>query len=691
MACKTYRPRNDAGAHEKAHRDSKSQELQHAVEILQDVLILLTASVVVVAVFHRFALPPVAGYLFVGVALGPSASGLVSGALNIPLLAEFGVVFLLFTIGLEFSLPQLRTMRWTVFGLGSAQMLVTSMLAAIAAWYLGATWPGAVVIGGALALSSTAIVTKQLTEQMEIHSRHGRKALGVLLLQDLTVVPLLILIPILANESAGGIPLMQALSLALLKGVAVFLLIIWLGRRALRPLFHEVAAARSNELFTLAVLLVALFAAWTTHLAGLSLALGAFLAGIMLSETEYRYQIEADIRPFRDVLLGLFFITVGMLLDPRTLLDNWHWVLLLVTALMLFKAALICTLVLVTGDDSRVAARTGAILAGGGEFGFAVLSLALASHLIQPALSQIVLAVIILSMLITPLLVRHNERIAHYIANLGLVAHGHTTEQAIAQSAHELRDHVIICGYGRTGQNVARFLEHEGFAYLALDLDPARVRQAQAAGEPVGFGDAARRAILEAAGLKRARMVVISLDNPAAALKVIRHAREQKPNIPVLVRTRDDTWLEHFEQAGATAIVPEILEASLMLASHTLALLEVPLSRVFRYVREVRLDRYRLLRGYFHGEEQLDLEKAGRFREQLRAMPLPEGAYAIGKRIADTGLAEIEVTITAIRRGGIRGPQPESDTRLWADDVLVLYGTPENLEKAEILLLTGKP
>lgn len=659
------------------------------MEILHDVLILLTASVVVVTIFRRLALPPVIGYLFVGVVLGPSASGLVSGAMDIPLLAEFGVVFLLFTIGLEFSLPQLRTMRWTVLGLGSTQVLMTSAIGTLAAWYLGASWSGAIVIGGALALSSTAIVSKQLTEQLEIHSRHGRKALGILLFQDLAVVPLLILIPILAREANGSIPLAQALALALGKGVAVFLLIIWLGRRALRPLFHEVAAARSNELFTLAVLLVALLAAWATHLAGLSLALGAFLAGIMLSETEYRHQIEADIRPFRDVLLGLFFITVGMLLDPRILLENWDWVVLLVTALMLFKAALIYALVRISGDDSRVAVRTSAILAGGGEFGFAVLSLALGSHLIQPEVSQIVLATIILSMVIAPVLVRHNNLIAHHIANVGYATHGNATEQAIALSAEELRDHVIICGYGRTGQNVARFLEHEGIAYLALDLDPARVREARAAGEQVNFGDVARHEILEAAGLKRARMVIISFDDPAAALKVMQHTREQQPGLPVLVRTRDDTWLEEFEHAGATAVVPEILEASLMLASHALALLEVPLSRVFRYVREVRSDRYRLLRGYFHGEERLDPDKSERFREQLHALTLPEDAYAIGRRIVDTGLEEIDVTVTAVRRGGIRGPQPEPDTLLLAGDVLVLYGAPENLEKAEALLLTG--
>ena len=661
------------------------------MEILNDVLILLTASVVAVTVFHRLDLPSVIGYLFVGVALGPSASGLVSEDLNIPLLAEFGVVFLLFTIGLEFSLPQLRTMRWTVFGLGNAQVLVTNVAAAAVAWYLGVSWSGAIVIGGALALSSTAIVIKQLTEQAELQSRHGRKALGVLLFQDLAVVPLLILIPILADESHGNVPLALAMMLALLKGAGVFLLIIWLGRRALRPLFHEVAAARSNELFTLAVLLVALLAAWTTQLAGLSLALGAFLAGIMLSETEYRNQIEADIRPFRDVLLGLFFITVGMLLDPRVLLDSWYWVLILLLALMLFKAVLIYVLVRLSGEDSRTAVQTGTILAGGGEFGFAVLSLALASGLILPDVSQLVLATIILSMVITPVLVRHNALIGQRIAAVGGTRRDNATAEAIARSAQELHDHVIVCGYGRTGQNVARFLEREGIAYLALDLDPARIRQAQVAGERVKFGDATRLGILQAAGLEKARMMVLSLDSPGASLKVLQHVRERTPQLPVLVRTRDDSRLEDFERAGATAIVPEILEASLMLASHTLALLEVPLSRVFRYVREVRADRYRLLRAYFHGEQGPDLESAGQIREQLHALTLPEGSYAIGKRIAETGLEEIDVTISAIRRGGIRGPQPEAKTQLLAADVLVLYGTPENLEKAENLLLTGNP
>ncbi|MGD8710722.1 MAG: monovalent cation:proton antiporter-2 (CPA2) family protein [Ectothiorhodospiraceae bacterium] len=656
---------------------------------LQDVLILLTASVLVVALLRRLTLPPILGYLAVGVALSPSATGLIDDSSEVRLLGEFGVVFLLFTIGLEFSFPQLRAMRWTVLGLGGAQVLVTSAACGVAAWALGVSWEGAVVLGGALALSSTAIVTKQLTEQLEIHTRHGRQSVGVLLFQDLAVVPLLILIPILAGDADRGPGLAPTMALAMAKGIGVFLLMVWLGRTALRPLFHEVAAARSNELFTLAVLLVALAAAWATHLAGLSLALGAFLAGIMLGETEYRHQIEADIRPFRDVLLGLFFITVGMLLDVRVLAANLHWVVLAVAALMLFKATLIYGLVRLSGADRRVAVRTGVILCQGGEFGFAVLSLALGASLIDPLASQIVLAAIVVSMALAPLLVRHNEIVAHHLAKADGAPRGSAAEREVADMAHSLKAHVIICGYGRTGQNVARFLEREGFSYLALDLDPARVREAQAAGDRVTFGDAARREIMMAAALEQARMVVISFDDPTAALTVLEHTREVRPDIPVLVRTRDDVWLARFQDAGATAIVPEILEASLMLASHALALLEVPMSKVFRYVRDVRADRYRLLKGYFHGEERVDLEKADRFREQLHAVTLPERANAVGKRIAATGLDEIDVEVTAVRRGGIRGPQPDPETLLVAGDVLVLYGTPENLEKAEALLLGG--
>ncbi|HKJ94950.1 MAG TPA: cation:proton antiporter, partial [Gammaproteobacteria bacterium] len=584
-----------------------------------------------------------------------------------------------------------RAMRWTVLGLGGSQVVATGAVYTAAAWFLGLPLAGATVVGGALTLSSTAIVTKLLAEQTEIHTRHGRNAVGVLLFQDLAVVPLLIVIPIFAGSPVGEQAVVWPLLLAILKGLGVFVLMVLVGRWALRPIFHEVAAARSNELFTLTVLLVALLAAWSTELAGLSLALGAFLAGIMLGETEYRHQIEADIRPFRDVLLGLFFVTVGMLLDVRVLADIWYLALLVAVAVMASKALVLYGLTRVFRGERVVAARTAILLCQCGEFGFAVISLSLADGLIETQASQLVLVAMIATMAAAPVLIRYNGAIAQRIsAPEGAAAHGSTVEHAIADSASELRDHVIICGYGRTGQNLARLLEEEGFRYLALDLDPARVREARRAGEPVTFGDASREEILTAAGLDRARMVVLSFHNPTASLRVLEHTRKRRPDVPVLVRTSDDLWLERFQEAGATAVVPEVLESSLMLASHVLALLEVPMSRIFRYVRDVRSDRYRLLRGYFHGEERMDLEKADRFREQLHAITLSGNANAVGKSIAETGLDQIDVTVTAVRRGGIRGPQPEPETLLIAGDVLVLHGTPEALERAEALLLGGR-
>ncbi len=654
---------------------------------LHNVLILLAASVAVVALFRRLSLPPIIGYLAVGMAIGPSAFGLVDDIEGAHLLAEFGVVFLLFTIGLEFSFPQLRAMRWAVGVLGASQVTVCVALFGLITWWLTDSVAVAVVLGGALALSSTAIVTKQLTEQLEIHTRHGRRAVGVLLFQDLAVVPLLIAIPILAgdsNESLAG-----ELGFALLKGIVVFGAMVWIGRKALRPIFHEVAAARSNELFTLTVLLIAIAAAWATHLAGLSLALGAFLAGIMLGETEYRHQIDADIRPFRDVLLGFFFITVGMVIDFAVLLPNLHWIALIVAGMMSFKLVLIYAIAR-TVDSRQDAGRTAIILANGGEFGFALIALAISAGVTTSENSQLVLAAIVVSMVAAPLLIRHNlGLVERFLGAPPSPIDAGQVDADISRVANALENHVILCGYGRTGQNIGRFLEQEGLPFVALDLDPQRVQEARSAGEPVSFGDCERREIMQAAGLDRARMVVLSFDSPATSLRVLEHTKTERPDIPVLARTRDDRWIERFERAGATAVIPEVLEASLMLASHVLALLGVPMARVFRHVREVRGNRYRLLKGYFHGAERVDMEKADRFREQLHAVTLTGGAAAIGKTLAEVHLEDKSVEVTAVRRGGIRGPEPEPDTILKDGDVLVLYGTPEALESAEHRLLSG--
>jgi CPA2 family monovalent cation:H+ antiporter-2 len=654
---------------------------------LTDTLVLLGLSVIAVALLRRVHLPPILGYLLVGIAAGPHALGWVPHGEAVHLLAEIGVVFLLFMIGLEFSIPQMLAMRRIVLGLGGAQVTLTTAIAAVAAWMAGLPWQGALVVGGVLALSSTAIVVKQLTEQLEITSRHGRIALGVLIFQDIAVVPFLVVIPILAGsgEQSALVPLLWALA----KGAVAFLVMFALGHWLLRPLFHQVAAAHSVELFTLTILLVALAAAWITQQMGLSLALGAFLAGMMLGETEYRHQVETEIRPFRDVLLGLFFISVGTELNLAVLATMGHWVALILVGIILGKTGLIYGLTRLAGSEPGVALRSGVVLAQGGEFGFALLALALAQGLMDSAQTQPVLAAVVLSMAATPLLIRYNGTLAK---RLSRTYQRHREQQVadLSEAAEALSGHVVIAGFSRIGQNLASFLKEEGFAYVALDLDPRLVRDAWEAGEPVFYGDATRAALLEAAGIRRARALVVTLGDAPGAERIIRTATELAPHLAVVVRTKDDLHLEQLESAGATDVVPDSVEASMMLANHLLRRLDVPFDEVLRLTQKARQDHYRRLRGYFHGEDLAELEHvedADRYR--LHTVVLTQGCHAEGKCIEELNLDPANVAVNALRRDGICGEEPDPAIVLQPGDALVLQGAPEHLEHAEEKLLRG--
>ncbi len=657
------------------------------IHTLQIILLLLGVSVLTVTLFRRLHLPPILGYLIVGILVGPFGSGLVASNEDTRFLAEFGVVFLLFTIGLEFSLPQMVAMKGSVFGLGGSQMVITASVIALLAWALGLTPHAALIAGAILALSSTAIVIKQLSEQLELNSEHGRLGVSILLFQDLAVIPLLVVIPILTGNGESG--LAMPLFIAVVKAVLVFAAIMAIGHWLLRPLFHEIARARSAELFTLTVLLISLTAAWLTHEAGLSLALGAFLAGMMLGETEYRHQIEADIRPFQDVFLGLFFVTVGMRVDLLSLLPVLHWVLLLALGLILFKALVILLLAKLSGRSTSTALRSGLLLAQGGEFGFVLLDLSLGSSLLPGTAGQLLFAAIILSMATAPFLIRYNGRLAQHFSTLRGSSDGTTGLKVLQEESRDLERHVILCGYGRIGQNIGRLLDREGFRYVALDLNPGVVREAHEAGEPVHFGDAVRQEILQAAGLDRASALVLTFEDHPSAMKILAHIRESVPGLPVLVRTKDDSHMDELEQAGAAEVMPEAVEASLMMGGQLLLLLKVPGSRILKIMREIRQNHYKLLRDFFHGEEAVDIEHADSFQERLHTVTLPERAFAVDHTIEDLHLWDWEVSITAVRRGGIRGDSPGPETRLQAGDVLVLAGTPQHLEHAEGLLLYG--
>ena len=654
---------------------------------LRSILILLAVAVFVVAALRRLHLPAVLAYLATGFLVGPHGLGLIQDSNDTRVLAEFGVVFLLFTLGLEFSLPRFIVMRKAVFVLGGAQVLLTTAGTALAARLLGADLPVAIVLGGAFAMSSTAIAVKQLSEQSEISLQHGRAAVAVLLFQDLAVIPFLILIP--ALHKGLGTELANDLLVAFAKGLLAVIVILAAGRWLLRPLLQQIASARSAELFTLTALLVTLASAFGTAALGLSLALGGFLAGMMLAETEYRHQVEADIRPFRDVLLGLFFITVGMLLNPATVARHWLLLIVAVSGLFLFKTTLIAFLSRRLGYDHNAALRTGLVLAQGGEFGFALLSLGLAEHIMRAPLAEFGLAVIVVSMLLAPLCIRYNRTLAARFFPESEVEEHDRLQHDIGKHQVHLENHVIIVGYGRVGQNVARLLEPEGFEFVALDLDPVRVRHAREAGDPVYYGDGTNRDVLRAAGIERARVVVISYFKVATALKILEHVKKLRPDIPVLVRTRDDAELEKLQAAGATEIIPETLESSLMLASHLLHVLHVPMSHILRKIQEVRSHRYSLLRSVFRGQDAVPIDDSHAFREQLHTVTLTSDARGVNRSLNELDFRSLGVVVTALRREGVVGRQPPGVTVLKEGDVVVLWGTPEKLEDAEELLLRG--
>lgn len=656
---------------------------------LQPVLILLTTAVLAVVVFRSLRLPPMLGYLLAGVIIGPHALGLIADDAETRHLAEFGVVFLMFSIGLEFSLPKLIAMKRLVFGFGTLQVLCSILIVMGVAWFIDLNWRVGFVLGGALAMSSTAIVIKLLAERLELNSEHGRQIIGVLLFQDLMVIPLLIIVPALGSgfnfESETN-----DLIITLAKITVVLVIILFLGQKLMRPWLHIVAQQRSSELFVLNVLLITLGLAWITQISGLSLALGAFLAGMLISETEYRYQVEEDIKPFRDVLLGLFFVTIGMLLDVQVVIENFLWVFLILVTIVIFKTGVIIGLSRLFGANLSVAFRTGMSLAQAGEFGFVLLAQASTLGVIDNTVLQPVLAAMVLSLFIAPFLIEYSEVIIRRSYNSDWMQKAMQITSIAAQTMSQ-KDHVIICGYGRSGQSVAKVLELESVNFIALDLDPKRINEARTAGESVVYGDAAKREVLIAAGLMRAKVLVVSYHNIASTLKILKHVQELRPELSVVAKVHDESDVDILKKAGVTEVVAEIMEGSLMLASQALMFVDISTGRILRRIRSIREQRYNLLRGFYHGvSDEADEINENLFPHlHLHTITILPGAAAIDKTLSEINLDTLTVEVIAVRRRNIRGLLPSKETKLEAGDVIVLKGTQENLAAAEIKLIQG--
>lgn len=655
---------------------------------LEFVLLMLGTAVIGVVVFRYLQLPSILGYLAVGVVIGPHSTGLVSDAQSLEGLAEFGVVFLMFTVGLEFSLSQLLAMRRIVFGLGLAQVstsiigsIIITLVIVFILPQLGASWQGALAMGGAWAMSSTAIVSKMLAERMELETDYGRRVIGILLFQDLAVVLLLIIVPTLA-KGTGDILLI--IGMALGKTALVLVLLLFFGKKLMSKWLGIVAGRRSQELFMLNLLLMTLGAAWITEQAGLSMELGAFIAGMLISETRYKNEVDVDIKSFRDVLLGLFFITIGMMLDMNVVLHYWWLVLLIIVSAFFYKFALAAWLTRLFGASRGVSIKTGLALAQAGEFSFVLVNQISGLNMVEPWILQVTMASMVLSMLAAPFIILNADKIVmRFSANEWIQQSLELTK--IASSSMSLQQHVILAGFGRTGQNIATLLEEEQIPYRALDMDLERVRKAETAGANVSYADATRRESLVAAGIHRASSLIITFASVNAALRVLHYAKELAPSLPVIVRSYDDSDFDRLKAAGADEVVPEVIESSLVLTSYAFMSYGVPMKRIIKRVRAARASRYAKLREYFHGEtDEIPVDTDSYWR--LHALRLPEGAAAVGKTVGEMDLPSNHVEITMVRRGKEKMTVTD-DLILRGNDVLVLRGTSEGIGIVEELLL----
>lgn len=650
-------------------------------EHFNGIILLMAVAVICVWSFKRLSLPPILAYIFAGILAGPDIMS-IGEPEAMDFLAELGVVFLLFTLGLEFSLPRMFAMRTLVFGVGLTQTVLTTLVVMGIALLFGLSWQTAFVVGAMGAMSSTAIVIKQAAEMGFLHNRHGQISVSILLFQDIAVVPLLIVIPLL-NGTDDGQSMWSLVGLSVLKGITVLMVLMYLGKHLLPRIFSSVASTRTDELFVLTTILITLLAAAITHFFGLSMALGAFLAGMMLGESQYRHQLEADIRPFRDILLGLFFVTVGMRLDIYFLVEQLHWVLLCVFALMSVKALIIFIASRLFKVSYKQSMATSLKLCQMGEFAFVIAALATHHMILTEQLASLLVSVGVISMVLSPYLIHKSYPVAkHFFPSKK------PKVDKVPDDSPELSEHVVILGYGRVGQSISRLLKMEGIHYIALDADPIRVHESRSAGEPVYYGHAKQKDILRSIGIEKAKLAVISFEGPQQTMSIISLLNDINPSLPVVVRARDDKHLDEFMAAGATQVVPELLEGSLMLVSQVMHLSGIPMSRILKCIRTERKNHYGHLHGFFPGEStDLTYQKQDKL-EFMHAIRLTHNANSIGQTINDMPFEQRHVELKEIKRDHQSVTLTPSFT-LMEDDIVVISGKPRYVERFERILLEG--
>lgn len=651
--------------------------------MLTDLLLLLFFAIISVVLFRRLRLSNIVAYLFTGFMLGPSLLNILNSYHELELIAEFGIVFLMFSLGLEFSLTKLIAMRRSVFGLGALQVLASFIMFYFICQFFAMSWQQSFTVAGILTMSSTAIIVKVLSDQQQLHSQTGKLAIAILLFQDLAVVPFLIIIPIIAmpDMESGLLPL---LSFSFVKGIFAVGILLAFGRWVLPRFFDEIGRIRFDEIFILSNLFVALVAAWFTQLLGLSMALGAFLAGMMLAESHYRHQLSADIRPFKDILMAIFFISIGTLLSFDILRDNMAILLLMVAGVMLTKFVMITLAALIMKEKITTSLSVGLALAQMGEFGFILVALATKYQLLGEDLSSLLIATGVISMSLTPLLVKYSQVITREAL--------HHYEKAFRLQKPlpgQFFEHTIICGYGRVGQIVSRFLRAESLPFIVLDRDPMRVKEAREGGEEVEFGDASRREILLIAGIEKAKLLIITFNDLKRSLALLAQIRALNADVKVLVRTKNDKGLDELREAGATEVIPEVLEGSLMLVAHVLHLSGIPHRKILKRLDSEREMKYQHLHGFYYGHESSQLSNSAWTIEKLHAVTLSASSEFIDRYVLTCDF--YGVTIKSLHRKNGESVTLTEHSCFLAGDVILLQGNKDDLLKVESILQGAYP
>lgn len=655
--------------------------------LLTSILLLLGVSTLLVTLFYRLRITSLLAFLITGALFGPTGFGMIEDPEELAAIAELGLTFLLFILGLEFSLPRLILLRNTVFKLGSVQVILCASLFYFILRFFNIEWQIALILAGGLSLSSTAVVSGELSQMGLLKTRHGEIAIGILLFQDLVAVSLLIAVPLVSNQAESFS--VNALLFTIGEGVILLAAFFFTGRYLLPRLLREISKQKSDQILVLAALVIVLLSAMLTSSIGLSMELGAFLAGMMLGDTRYRHQLEADIKPFRDLLLGLFFITIGMLVDLGLLAVYWPYLLVAGLLLVIIKALMITGIVKLLGETWRSAAPAGLALAQGSEFLFALLALSVRNTLVTEDVASNLITIVIISMVLTPLLIRHGPALVDSAwLRIGSKTLELKEENSAVIEQQQKKNHILILGFGRVGQTIARFLRPLNIDYLVLETDDRRIREASTTEEPIFYGDSERLDILKAAGAGHACLAVITFDNAEKASNILENIHTINPNTPVLVRTRDDSSLDKLVAAGAAEVIPETHEASLTMISHILLMVNYPDHMIHSIIDKARRDRYKMLKGFYQGERTGFLDKSA-VAEVIHAITLPDDAYACGRTISQLHLPH-DIQILEVHRGiMVMTAEQHFNLVLEAGDILVLSGFGDKLDAGKNYLLKG--